>query len=293
MIMEGGLAQVLRDMARNAVRLSMGEGEGPVIGRFGGAPDVPEGFGWPWFVTDTYVDDEVKPRPLSFLAQFDCAALAPLDGDGLLPHEGVLSFFYEVVSQRWGYDPEDGGCARVFWFPDKAALRPAAFPEDLGDCCRFPELPIRGWSETEYPSYEEFAAALDLLESCVKESARPWEAFEEIRKAVRGGEAAPPPWHRLLGWPDIIQGNMTQECELVSRGYSTGNGLEGIPEEIWREIEETSPDNWRLLLQLDNGIGTGDFSLEFGDSGSIYFYIRKEDLAARRFDRVWLILQCC
>jgi len=35
-----------------------------------------------------------------------------------------------------------------------------------------------------------------------------------------------------------------------------------------------------------------DFELMFGDCGSIYFYIRKEDLAARRFDRVWLIQQC-
>ncbi len=30
----------------------------------------------------------------------------------------------------------------------------------------------------------------------------------------------------------------------------------------------------------------------FGDCGCIYFYIRKEDLAARRFDRVHLCLQC-
>ena len=30
----------------------------------------------------------------------------------------------------------------------------------------------------------------------------------------------------------------------------------------------------------------------FGDCGRVYFCIRKEDLAARRFDRVWLILQC-
>ena len=37
----------------------------------------------------------------------------------------------------------------------------------------------------------------------------------------------------------------------------------------------------------------GDFELMFGDCGHIYFYITKEDLAARRFDRVWLILQCC
>ena len=31
----------------------------------------------------------------------------------------------------------------------------------------------------------------------------------------------------------------------------------------------------------------------FGDCGRIYFYIRREDLVQRRFDRVWLIQQCC
>ena len=106
------LKALLASLARSAVRLEIGTGEGPVIGRFGGAPDVPEGFDWPWFVTDTYVDDEVKPRSLSFLCQFNCAALAELDGEGLLPREGVLSFFYELGSQRWGYDPKDAGCAQ-------------------------------------------------------------------------------------------------------------------------------------------------------------------------------------
>ena len=35
-----------------------------------------------------------------------------------------------------------------------------------------------------------------------------------------------------------------------------------------------------------------ELGLMFGDCGSIYFYIREEDLQACRFDRVWLILQC-
>ena len=125
------LKALLTSLARSAVRLDIGTGEGPEIGQFGGMPALPEGFAWPHFVTDTYLDDEVKPRPLAFLAQFDCAALAPLDRDSLLPREGVLSFFYEAVSQRWGFDPKDGGCARVYWFPDKAVLRPAALPEFL------------------------------------------------------------------------------------------------------------------------------------------------------------------
>ena len=46
-----------------------------------------------------------------------------------------------------------------------------------------------------------------------------------------------------------------------------------------------------LLFQLDT-VELGDFELMFGDCGHIYFYITKEDLAARRFDRIWLVLQC-
>ena len=47
----------------------------------------------------------------------------------------------------------------------------------------------------------------------------------------------------------------------------------------------------QLLFQLDT-VESGGFELMFGDCGHIYFYITKEDLAARRFDRIWLILQC-
>ena len=43
-----------------------------------------------------------------------------------------------------------------------------------------------------------------------------------------------------------------------------------------------------LLFQLDT-VEQGNFELMFGDCGHIYFYITKEHLAARRFDRIWLI----
>ena len=58
-----------------------------------------------------------------------------------------------------------------------------------------------------------------------------------------------------------------------------------------QEAEETAKERWMLLLQLDT-IECDDFELMFGDCGHIYFYITKEDLKARRFDNIWLILQC-
>ena len=70
-----------------------------------------------------------------------------------------------------------------------------------------------------------------------------------------------------------------------------GDGWSNVPKDIRKEAEETAYDKWRLLLQLDT-VECGDFCLMFGDCGHIYFYITKEDLKAKRFDKVWLILQC-
>jgi hypothetical protein len=49
---------------------------------------------------------------------------------------------------------------------------------------------------------------------------------------------------------------------------------------------------WTLLLQLGT-IGSGDFEWMFGDCGMLYYYIKKEDLAAKKFDNIWFALQCC
>ena len=100
------LSETIRKMERSAVRLAIG---GPAeekagASRFGGRPDVPEGFAWP-----SWPGEDGGTHPLSFLAQFDCAALAPLDREGLLPKTGLLSFFYDAESQPWGFDPADRG----------------------------------------------------------------------------------------------------------------------------------------------------------------------------------------
>lgn len=277
--------QAMKAMERNAIHLDIkGKGVYKKGGtRFGGQPDVPSDFIWPTYVTATYEDAEVKPRPLSFLAQFHCAELAPLDQEGLLPKTGVLSFFYEVDSQPWGFDPKDAGCAQVFWFENVEALVPGVFPETLPEDFRFPCLAIHTRAETSWPDWEDFFLQHDV----------DWEEYDEFEKerAKLEVEQLEGNFSKLLGWPDIIQNNMTRECELVSRGYYLGNTWKEIPEQEIEEIEKPSLDEWRLLFQLDE-ICDDDFDLMFGDCGCLYFYIRKEDLLTRRFDRIWLISQC-
>ena len=250
--------------------------------KFGGRPDVPADFIWPVFETDTREDDQVKERPLAFLAQFDCAQLAPLDPEGLLPKEGVLSFFYELESQRWGYDPKDAGCARVFWF--EGPLAPAEFPAELEEDFRLPEMAAQLSGGTDAPDFQDACPALEYAWT-----ANDYRIFDQARREL--GMDYPANRSQLLGWPDIIQNNMTLQCELISRGYYLGGSWEKIPLEERSALRTPSVRDWQLLFQLDT-VENGDFELMFGDCGRIYFYIRREDLAQRRFDRVWLIQQC-
>lgn len=250
--------------------------------KFGGRPDVPADFIWPVFETDTREDDQVKERPMAFLAQFDCAQLAPLDPEGLLPKEGVLSFFYELESQRWGYDPKDAGCARVFWF--EGPLAPAEFPAELEEDFRLPEMAAQLSGGTDAPDFQDACPALEYAWT-----ANDYRIFDQARREL--GMDYPANRSQLLGWPDIIQNNMTLQCELISRGYYLGGSWEKIPLEERSALRTPSVRDWQLLFQLDT-VENGDFELMFGDCGRIYFYIRREDLAQRRFDRVWLIQQC-
>lgn len=272
----------LEKMERNSIQVKIKGEAADTVGssRFGGMPDVPKDFAWPVFETATFDDEMVKPRPLSFLAQFNCGELAPYDSEGLLPKTGMMSFFYEVNAQKWGFDPKDGGCARVYWFEDVQGLSKGEFPAELAEEFRFPAIKIEFEQKKSLPEYEDFACGFSG-----EKYGKVWGDFEKVIGEQRR------PCSKLLGWANIIQNCMPRECELISRGYYLGGNWRDIPKEEITCVEQHCCEDWLLLFQLDS-VEREDFELMFGDCGCIYFYIRKEDLAAKNFDRVWLILQC-
>lgn len=274
----------LEKSARNSIRLNIA-GERRGLTKFGGRPDVPAHFVWERYVGEDYPDETPKSRPLSFIAQFDLAEISRYDTDDLLPKTGLLSFFYECETMKWGFDPKDRGCARVFYFEDVNALSPAEFPDDLEDYLRFPEIGIEARSEKSYQSFEDFLVQREKM-------LREWEKFEEAEKKLGIYSEEDPECSKMLGWANVIQGNMTRECELVAkRGYYLGSSWEKVTPRDRQETEQWANRDWLLLFQLDTVI-KDDFELMFGDGGRIYFYIHRDDLAARNFDNVWLILQC-
>ena len=278
------IKEKLETMRRNSIVLKIAKKEKYIkcATRFGGQPDVQSDFVWHTFEGESY-DGVVKDRPLTFIAQFNCADLAPYDTEHLLPDHGLLSFFYETDVQPWGYNPKDKGGARVYWFEDLSKLSAADFPVDMEEDFKFPMIKIKVSNQISLPGWEDFT------EKYIGETDDDDE-FEEIREKL--GVEEPDECSKMLGWADTIQGSMPIECELIQRGYYLGDGWKNIPEEVRKQAKEKALDRWILLFQLDM-VECGDFELMFGDSGRIYYYITKEDLLARRFDRVWLMLQCC
>jgi uncharacterized protein YwqG len=95
-------------------------------------------------------------------------------------------------------------------------------------------------------------------------------------------------YHHLLGHPQLIQDDMRGECELVAHGVDPSPT--GYASGLAKQLLAGAAAKWELLLQVDSdeeGLGW-----MWGDMGRLYFWIRRSDLAARAFDKTWLVLQC-
>lgn len=291
---ECGLERVaarIAEAALPAARLDYARDGGS---RLGGLPRLPDDVEWPVW----------RGRPMSPLAQVALDDLpAELSGLGL-PETGALAFFWDSGAVRmwtlhggeeapdaagWGFDPADAGAAAVVYaegadHPERAA------PDGLPQAALLLARSARLVPESTIPSYGSRAfEALDLSEDeldAYLDDFYPRVAAAEGVAGANGLDFAPR--HQLLGHPDVIQGDMQLEAQLVTNGLYCGDST-GYNDPRARELE-AGADDWRLLFQL--GSDEEELGVMWGDVGRLYFWIRDGDLRARRFDAVWLILQC-
>lgn len=248
--------------------------------KFGGNPHLPEGFRWDYYEGEDYRGKKAN-RPLSFLAQINLGEVADLDTENLLPKKGMLYFFYELATMNWGYDPEDKGCARVYYVENTDGLKETPVPEDMEENYIIPEFAMDFSIKMSLPDYEELAEYYDIDEKI------DWDDYEELAAEMNMENMEEV--SKLLGFADLIQGSPLMECEQVTDGIYSG-GIVKLTEAERKEILEKSKD-WTLLFQMSTLVGD-NYELMFGDGGSIYFYIKKQDLKEKNFDKVWLVLQC-
>ena len=278
------LCEVIKPLEKNEIIMKTMENkkvESPDDCKLGGKPYLPADFEWPTFKS---ADDGIT-RPLSFFCQINLAQVKPYDKDNVLPGRGMLYFFYECASSAWGFDPADNGAARVFYFENTDGFVPLDLPDALEEEYTIPEIAVEFELQKSYPSFEEFENYSDL--DC------DWDDYDDELEKLGVDADRDAENHKLLGYADTIQGEMLTECERVSRGLYCGGAesYENTPDEVKADIEKHAGD-WTLLLQLST-VTKGDFEWMFGDCGMLYFYIRKDDLAARKFDKIHFSLQCC
>lgn len=271
----GSMAEGMIEYERPAIRIRPQplDGQEPPLGasRFLGEPDMPESLEWP-------VDAEGVP--LNFLVQIKLAEVAGVLEGSPLPADGHLLFFTRYDDPPWGYDPEHGPGSRVLYVPAGTPLARRQLPDgarfDGDDGEEDFRRVLRFESVTMYLDPVYFIETEDFFERFAA----------PVRGAWREGQGEDDPKHHMLGHAMVLQNPMEIEAQLVTSGIYMGNE---ISEDDEARAEQLAPgaEDWIPLLQLD----TDEFFM-WGDMGAIFFWIRKQDLAARDFSKVWMILQC-
>lgn len=249
-----------------AIRIEKRQGVG--LSKIGGLPLANKSLLWPQW----------KGKPLSFLCQIDLAELPQTDFAKSLPRDGILYFFYDQEQSTWGFDPKDRGSLRVIYIDNKDDIAPVEAPAGLSKDYIYKEKYITFSDVLSYPDWQdERIEKLNLNDD-------QFDEYTDLRTSIFGNQ----PVHQMFGYPIPIQGNdMDLESQLVSNGLYCGDST-GYHDPLAKKLESGRHD-WVMLLQLDSDDDTG---MMWGDVGTLYFWIRKEDLEKKNFNDVWMILQC-
>lgn len=229
----------------------------PGITRFGGSPDVPPKWAWP----------EYNGSALPFVGQISLAELASYTTVSPLPASGILSFFFDVEAffETWPRDPATWKVEYIEHAPS-ASQHPAlsemispkrAYHPCIASCSL--EWTLPDYDPCNSTSLQRLGLSLSFTEEEM------WAYFRlQAALAEREGVRYHTPLHRFLGYPDPVQVDMHAD-------------LEG------------EASDWLLLLQVDSD---GATNTDWGDTGRIYYWIRKQDALQHDFSQVQLILQC-
>jgi uncharacterized protein YwqG len=249
-----GGRELAQGLQRPTVMLRLTDGES--TSWFGGLPPNFAGFTWP----------TKEGKSLWFLACVDLAKVPAKAAIEWLPRDGRLLFFYDVEEQPWGFDPNDRGSWRVVYVAAETKLAgEAALPADLEAEWRIARHGVEFVVTDLLPSWERTEPKRGAM------SEAEMDELDELREELYGES----PRHQLGGEPDPVQGDeMELECQLAANGVNCG-GPEGYKSR-------------RALLQIDSD----DELAIWGDMGRLYFWVRREEARQKRFENVWLVLQC-
>lgn len=253
-------------------------------GYLGGDPELPADVVWPTWEGH---------GPLCFVAAVDCALIPTQDLDIPLPDSGTLLFFYfdGLGDSSVAYNDPDSvinGTRVIYVLADaETTVRPA--PEGVDP---FPRLDLGGELIATIPDNENAALIAaygdpdDPVAYCEYPTTDPagtgfWEALTAFRRDHS-------PHHRIGGYALPIQGQVEPEGARVF--HPAGGEQDGAHDgELDEKALKETVAQLVLLAQIDSDARSG---MGWGDSGRLYWLIRRDDLAAGRFEKATFTWQC-
>jgi hypothetical protein len=242
-------ARTLQSLLLRVIRLwPRARADDPRASCFGGLPALPQGYVWPTF----------EGEPLLFLGQINCAEVRAAIGPNPLPERGLLEF-YGDHDEVTGCGPSGSGVA--FYFRDPDALEPVPAPVP-----GFLELPRCG---LDFYETVELPDPLSDVVAGLRLSPAETESYRKLKgelAALTGPRLWPDRPSKLLGWPDLIQRDLGEDCGEPDAGVS-------------------------LLLQI-GWWHDGARSQAWGPGGLVYFILGRRAIEDARFDRAAMEMQC-
>ncbi|WP_334662755.1 YwqG family protein [Streptomyces cyaneofuscatus] len=260
-------------LLRPGARLRVATGADVPAVRLGGLPALPADSPWP--VWDGH-------GPLSFIASVDCARLPTAALDIGLPESGTLLFFY--------FDGQ---------LDDGEALVLAEDRESWAGARVLHVAPTQEAAEREAPAGLRPYPMVPLTARVEATATEPWHP------SVRAAFAPHAPLGNRYGHPVCSQEFLDALWELDDEtGHQIGGHVHSVQDPVEIEIAEAVLDgevSWegpRLAEEAGNWVLLAQFGSEdaadmmWGDAGVLYWLIRPEDLAERRFERAMFTWQC-
>ena len=260
-------------LLRPSARLDVASGPDHVVGHLGGRPKLPAGTDWPTWEGH---------GPLSFIASIDCAALPSDVLDIDLPGEGALLFFYfdgqvdDGEALVLAEDRESWAGARVLYVPADEGATDRETPVGLKP---YPAVPL--------------TARVEMT------AAEPWHP--QIRDTFAPGAPLGQRYDHPVCAQEFLDALRDFDDEV---GHQIGGHAHSVQNPVEIEIAEAVLDGevpwgdprlseeaagWVLLAQFDSEDAA---DMMWGDAGALYWLIRPQDLARRRFDRAVFTWQC-
>lgn len=235
-----------------------------------GLPQVPPGTKWP----------RGAEGPMSFLGQLDFRELGEAGENRVgLPETGTLAFFYDMLSQPRGDEPEDGqGICLVYTEALTTEIEP---PLDVSVP---PVEPLTAHPGLSIPRPGDLAM---LRWSEDPSSERWYEAYQEFSEAFALSQGPMPPLTgcqlQIGGYADWLQGDGRVAVQLASEGVPASQHAQ-VP--VGAALAGRSTE-WVLLWQLKPQRDL----MTWMDLGTLYFLVRRDDLDRRAFERARVIFQ--